>query len=375
MKILTIIGGVVVGAAVLIVTLYYWLGSEDDPALPEPAPIVSTPGPDALAPPAPVALNPSPTRGPWGYFLVDGKEGADLITSLGAPAKGGVTEPLGTYWTWTPVLNLIQNELVFVDPENRKWTVPKNSINDGASVPQFVQFIIPGGLNCQARFAAIVHDRYCEVESVRIHEQVDFPQIHLMFYFAMRASAVDSKTAKLMYACVRKFGPPNSRSLISRMLAQSYPSGSGMPPSLCELLEKQKSYFEPAGIMVHMEGAKAKWGRSSEGQLAFNLCTNMEQIRSIASRVASIPNSVDPAMEDFLVQASKSKESLDALEKKSPSVVAAARSEVMGSEDETGPKLQQWLQYVADHANELEIKDIDRLVTQGIPAPTAAPTK
>src|SRR5262249_55605294 len=88
----------------------------------------------------------------------------------------------------------------YKDPNGRDWDVPSGMVTDGASVPQ-VFWITHPPFTGKYRSAAIIHDYYCQTKSMPWRE------VHGVFYNAMRASGVDERTAKVMYAAVYNFGP------------------------------------------------------------------------------------------------------------------------------------------------------------------------
>jgi hypothetical protein len=88
----------------------------------------------------------------------------------------------------------------YVDPAGKEWNVPDGYKTDGASVPAALWALYPP-FTGNYRSAAVIHDFYCD------NKQRSWQDTHMVFYFAMRASHVDEKTAKLMYVAVYLFGP------------------------------------------------------------------------------------------------------------------------------------------------------------------------
>jgi len=112
----------------------------------------------------------------------------------------------------------------YIDPTGQKWEAPKDSVVDGASIPQFAWSFIGGPFEGNYREASVIHDVGCD-QKVR-----PWNIVHEAFYWAMRASQVESWRAKVMYAAVYHFGPrwerivvvtnvPQGQSLIARQKA------------------------------------------------------------------------------------------------------------------------------------------------------------
>ncbi|MDO6774345.1 DUF1353 domain-containing protein [Shewanella sp. 3_MG-2023] len=100
----------------------------------------------------------------------------------------------------------------FTDPNEMVWLAPKDRVIDGASIPKFVWSIIGSPFSGKYRNASVIHDIACE-DKVRTWESV-----HLAFYYAMRASGVNSIKSKIMYAAVYHKGPrwPISKKVLVR---------------------------------------------------------------------------------------------------------------------------------------------------------------
>jgi hypothetical protein len=155
-----------------------------------------------------------------GYYLMDGALETALLTSLGNPNNPITEEDADANGgKRAGAMNWIAVELKYVDPNGRVWLVPRNVANDGASVPPLLESFVTGGLNTHARYAAIVHDHYCDLLArPNAPAGVTYAQVHEMFYHAMRSSNVDARLAGIMYTAVEMFGPPKSRSLWTRVL-------------------------------------------------------------------------------------------------------------------------------------------------------------
>jgi|APLak6261702949_1056265.scaffolds.fasta_scaffold06979_1 hypothetical protein len=89
----------------------------------------------------------------------------------------------------------------YISPTNERWDAPAGSIIDGASIPQLGWSFIGGPFEGKYREASVIHDVACKERNRPWHA------VHETFYWAMLASGVSSKKAKIMYAAVYQFGP------------------------------------------------------------------------------------------------------------------------------------------------------------------------
>jgi Protein of unknown function (DUF1353). len=96
----------------------------------------------------------------------------------------------------------------FVDPSGQKWEAPKDWVVDGASIPQFAWSFIGGPFEGRYREASVIHDVGCDQKTR------PWNAVHEAFYWAMRASRVESWRAKVMYAAVYHFGPRWERTVV-----------------------------------------------------------------------------------------------------------------------------------------------------------------
>ena len=93
------------------------------------------------------------------------------------------------------------DDVVYVDPQGKKWVAQKGYETDGASIPQVFWSIIGGSFDGQYREAAVIHDWYCfsKIEPWR--------DVHRIFYYANRAAGVSEIKSKILYMAVRVGGP------------------------------------------------------------------------------------------------------------------------------------------------------------------------
>jgi len=89
----------------------------------------------------------------------------------------------------------------FVDEVGSIWKCAAGSVVNGASIPRFFWRVIGPPLRGRYRFATIPHDVHCVL---RLYPS---PEVHRMFYRAMRASGVGRCKAWVMWFAVRFFGP------------------------------------------------------------------------------------------------------------------------------------------------------------------------
>ncbi len=211
--------------------------------------------------PEPIGEGPEP----FGYYVVDGKRGGKLKIDLGDPNA----PPAEVEGKDAQSFNLTENDLVYVDPDHREWHAPKGTKNDGASVPPGLQSLVRGGLNGYSRYAAIMHDCYCDLLSGPMPPKgVDYAAVHRMFYYAMRCSHVDRRTAFIMYVAVVKFGPPQDRSVWTRLVAAAGPPSGGESAVFVARLKKwdptQRVWMEDGALHVAGESTYALLAKAEE---------------------------------------------------------------------------------------------------------------
>jgi hypothetical protein len=116
----------------------------------------------------------------------------------------------------SPKMRLLE-DFSFMDAKGVKWLAPKNSVIDGASIPQVLWSVAGSPYTGKYRRASVVHDVACDK---RDHSWQD---VHRMFYEACLAGGVAEQTAKLMYGAVYRFGPKWTTGGASMMFARSMP--------------------------------------------------------------------------------------------------------------------------------------------------------
>jgi hypothetical protein len=83
------------------------------------------------------------------------------------------------------------------DPDGRRWTAPKASVVNGASIPAPLWSSVGSPYTGEYRRASIVHDVACDDPTV------DRKEADRMFYFACLAGGCTRAQARLLYAGVR----------------------------------------------------------------------------------------------------------------------------------------------------------------------------
>ena len=87
-------------------------------------------------------------------------------------------------------------DLIFIDSKGKKWTSPKGSVVDGATIPKAFQSIIGTPYGGEYVLASVIHDiAYDE-------KKESWQEVHRAFYDALLASGVEAKKASLMYIAV-----------------------------------------------------------------------------------------------------------------------------------------------------------------------------
>lgn len=104
-------------------------------------------------------------------------------------------------------------DFAYLDPAGKVWAAKKNSIVDGASIPQLFWSVTGGPLEGEFRNASIVHDTAC------VAKTEPWEDVHYMFYEACRCGGLPENKAKIMYAAVYHFGPRWEIKVVQEMVA------------------------------------------------------------------------------------------------------------------------------------------------------------
>jgi hypothetical protein len=131
-----------------------------------------------------------------------------VLIGLQASSVGAQASPFGRFEgrvvaEWLPdgrQMRLLE-PFAYVDSKGTRWEAPKDSIIDGASIPQIFWTTIGGPFEGQYRTASVVHDVACKVM------KHPWQAVHRMFFGASRLAGVSEIKAKIMFAAVFDFGP------------------------------------------------------------------------------------------------------------------------------------------------------------------------
>ena len=97
-------------------------------------------------------------------------------------------------------MKLLEN-FHFVDASGKRWSAPKGSVIDGASIPRILWDSVGGPFTGKYRRASVLHDVAC------VERAEPYQDVHRMFYEAMIADKTSIAKAKKMYMAVASFGP------------------------------------------------------------------------------------------------------------------------------------------------------------------------
>lgn len=92
---------------------------------------------------------------------------------------------------------MVIEDFWYLDPDGRKWTAPKGSVVNGASIPRPLWVTVGSPYTGDYRRASIVHDVACDDSTVN-RKDAD-----VMFYHACLAGGCSVAQARLLYAGVR----------------------------------------------------------------------------------------------------------------------------------------------------------------------------
>ena len=101
----------------------------------------------------------------------------------------------------------------FTDPDGKTWPAPKNSVVNGASIPQPLWSVVGSPYTDDYRRASVVHDVACNTTGVP-RKAAD-----VMFFHACRAGGCGPLQARILYAGVR-IGAWASKSLTPRSMSR-----------------------------------------------------------------------------------------------------------------------------------------------------------
>lgn len=103
----------------------------------------------------------------------------------------------------------LAENLEFVDGQNRLWIAPKDTLTDGASIPEVFVSIIGDPRSEEFTNAAALHDAYCGIgnEDGPVYKSRTWQETHRLFYDGLIVGGTPELKAKLMFAAVWLGGP------------------------------------------------------------------------------------------------------------------------------------------------------------------------
>lgn len=117
------------------------------------------------------------------------------------PAFGFFEGDVVTKWITDDLEMELVEPFVYVDAAGKRWTAPRGSIINGASIPSMFWSVIGGPFEGRFRKASVLHDAACDEKTE------SWQDVHRMFYDACRCSRVGVGKAQTMYWAVYHFGP------------------------------------------------------------------------------------------------------------------------------------------------------------------------
>lgn len=129
-----------------------------------------------------------------------------LLGALAAPSLSQAQEFEGDFefrWLSEPqqrhrVMQSL-SDITFVDSKGRRWTVPKGTRIDGASIPAFLWTFAGSPFVGNYRRASVIHDHYCDLGSEFASE------VNIMFRDAMRADGLSRTESQTKYLAVSAY--------------------------------------------------------------------------------------------------------------------------------------------------------------------------
>lgn len=99
--------------------------------------------------------------------------------------------------------------LEFVDRQRKKWLAPRQTLTDGATIPELFVPLVGAPQSPNFVNAAALHDAYCGVGNQKLpqYHSDHWQNVHRMFYDALRVGGTSSRKAKIMFAAVYLGGP------------------------------------------------------------------------------------------------------------------------------------------------------------------------
>ena len=112
----------------------------------------------------------------------------------------------GTFTGGTPIIldgkyARLTEELIYIDPSHKTYTVPADFTYDGVSIPKVVWSWVGHPFMDRYVRPAALHDWHCT------HRTISSGEAHRLFYLGLRAEGTGWWRAQTMYRAVQLFGP------------------------------------------------------------------------------------------------------------------------------------------------------------------------
>lgn len=103
----------------------------------------------------------------------------------------------------------LAEDLEFVDGQARKWLAPRQTLTDGASIPEVFVPIVGDPRAPEFTNAAALHDAYCGIgnEDGPVYRSRTWQETHRLFYDGLIVGGTPELKAKIMFAAVWLGGP------------------------------------------------------------------------------------------------------------------------------------------------------------------------
>jgi len=135
-----------------------------------------------------------------------------FLSSRGFSVRGGATPRFSgevkTLWILeegTDRTMELMDSFSFIDKNGKKWTAPKGTHVDGATIPRFFWRFVGSPFVGDYRRASVIHDFYCYKENQ--HLTKTSKEVHDMFKEACIADGVGKRKADIMYKGIVLGGP------------------------------------------------------------------------------------------------------------------------------------------------------------------------
>lgn len=178
------------------------------------------------------------------------------------PAFGRYEGDVVAKWITDDLEMELVEPFAYVDAGGKRWTAPKGSIINGASIPSMFWSVIGGPFEGRFRKASVLHDAACDEKAE------SWQDVHRMFYDACRCSKVGVGKAQTMYWAVYHFGPRWTDD------GRDAPMGGALDDAIIPNAQRyfDKKEFTPAEIeacsVEDIEDEVAKWDAAKRASSA-----------------------------------------------------------------------------------------------------------